>query len=218
MAKRLSRISLGLFVTWLHRRRVMGGWRKLNEWDQGWPFGERIDPWMAIVYWISKHTGFEGYVVEKYMLDVSRSTPNTIDPYTSRELFKWWEDGAEEKLIRAFWESYPDLAESMPGLPKSKKAKTRRRRGKRSPRTTLTPQQELVKRALECGFRQVDIAKKINRTEGRVSQIVKKIEAAEKAGASRGLPLSETLPLHNDYSKDAPAPKRTPRQRKKRTD
>lgn len=226
MTKRLSRISIQLFLTWLHRRRVKGAWRKLDLWDEDGPFGGGPDPWTAVVDWIARHTGFQPEVVEAYMSGIARQPQIKLDPYVSRELFAWWENGNDDKLIRAFWVSYPEVAEAIQYLPKPKKLKKDhklakrpgRKRGKQPPRTTLTPQEKKVKRGLEAGLRNIEIANRLGVTPGRVSQIAKQIETVEAAAASRSLPMRQMATVRNDYSPEAPSPKRAARQRKRKSD
>jgi hypothetical protein len=237
MAKRLSHISLSLFVTWLYRRRVMGGWQKLDELHKDWPFGERIDPWLAIAHWISRNTGFQAHVVEEYMRNVSRSAPNTIDPYVSRELFKWWEDGAGKKLIVVFWDAYPEVAESMQYLPKpvlpdsnseenskataitpkktvGKKPVKRKKRAKQPPRTEFTEREKQVKKGLAATISKKALAKHLGVDPSRISQLIKQIEEVEANAASRSKAMGAMVSVRDDYSADAPPNKRTHRQRK----
>ncbi len=99
-----------------------------------------------------------------------------------------------------------------------KKVRSRRKRGKRPQRTTLSDQEKKVQYSLDAGLTQVQIARQLRLTEGRISQIVKNIKQIEKSTSSRSIPMGKMLPLHNDFSPDAPSSTHTRRQRRKKTD
>lgn len=237
MTRRLSKIRIDLFVVWLYRRRVLEAWHKRDPLDVNGPFGDNQDPWSAVLSWIARHTGFDHDVVDQYMTAITRQPRKKVDPYVSRELFKWWEDGNGDNLIRAFWATYPEVAETIQYLPRpqelvggkeasyktvatkpkkeaGKKQVKRKKRAKQPPRTELSERESAVKTALGVGLSKTAIARQLGITPGRVSQLIKQIERIEANATSRSTSMGAALPLVGDFSSDAPPNKRTHRQRK----